>query len=349
MRLTPTLTIATALTLLLTLAGHAQTRGDAMGSRPVRQVGMPSSDVASVKNDSLFRRAERLVRDGHGETGRALVDTLLAGTQPGTPEHGQALYWRASLAADAAQAERGYRRVIVEYPATRWAGNALLNLAQLELARGDQEQSLVHLRRFEREYPSHDSRARAAFWLARLYFDRKNEPRGCAALATARVASSPEDIELRNQIDYYGQRCIGVDTALVALPRPAVAASSTAATPVAPTPVTTTSRTADPSRSSSGVPSSQRNLPAADSTPREQIGKRGHGGYTVQVAAFGTRAGAEALVERLKARGYPARLASSASPFRVRLGQYDTRADAAAAQRALKAKGIDGFVIETEQ
>jgi TolA-binding protein len=296
-------------------AAHAQAPGeDSARSRAVRQTGAPSTAATPSVEDSLFRRAERLVREGRGEAGRALVDTLLAGTRPGSAQHAQALYWRASLAGDAAEAERGYRRVIVEYPATRWAGDALLNLAQLELARGDQEQALVHLYRFEREYPSHESRARASFWLARLHFDKKNDPRGCAALATARVAASPEDVELRNQIDYYAQRCIGVDTA---------------AAPAPP-------RVADRD--------SQRVAPASDGAVREQVG-----GYTVQVAAYDTRPAAEALIERLKARGYTARLASSARPFRVRVGRYDTRADALAAQQRLKAKGIEGFVTEMEK
>jgi glycine dehydrogenase subunit 1 len=75
----------------------------------------------------------------------------------------------------------------------------------------------------------------------------------------------------------------------------------------------------------------------------------GIGGYTVQVAAYDTRAAAEALIERLKTRGYTARLASTTRPFRVRIGRYDTRADAIAAQQRLKAKGLDGFVTEMEK
>jgi hypothetical protein len=243
-------------------------------------------------------------------------------------QHAQALYWRASLARDAAEAERGYRRVIVEYPATRWAGDALLNLGQLELARGDQEQALVHLYRFEREHPGHESRGRASFWLAQLHFDKKNEPRGCAALATARVAASPDDVELRNQIDYYAQRCIGVDTA-TAPARPVAAATAPANT-----------ATSAPARDSHHV------APASDSIARGQLGA---GAYTVQVAAYDARPAAEALIERLKARGYTARLASSARPFRVRIGRYDSRAEAVAAQERLKAKGIEGFVTEMEK
>lgn len=355
MHILSTLAITAApFSILLTLgaAAHAQTPGeDSARLHTVRQTGAPSTASAPSVNDSLFRRAEQLVREGHGETGRALVDTLLARTRPGSAQHAQALYWRASLASDAAEAERGYRRVIVEYPATRWAGDALLNLAQLELARGDQERALVHLYRFEREHPTHESRARASFWLARLHFDKKNEPRGCAALATARVAASPEDVELRNQIDYYGQRCLGVDTA--AAPAHPVAAATAPANMPGSTPPSTPAHTPVTSSVSTSAPlpsaaerDSQRVAPASDSAAATQLGV---GGYTVQVAAYDTRPAAEALIERLKGRGYTARLASNARPFRVRIGRYDSRADAVAAQQRLKAKGMEGFVTEMEK
>lgn len=353
MRIISTLVITAAPVFMLTAATHAQSPGeDSARSRTVRQTGAPSSAPVPAGNDSLFRRAEQLVREGRVEAGRGLVDTLLAATRPGSLQHAQALYWHASLAGDAAEAERGYRRVIVEYAATRWAGDALLNLAQLELARGDQEQALVHLYRFEREHPMHESRARANFWLARLHFDKKNEPRGCAALATARIAASPEDIELRNQIDYYAQRCIGVDT--VAAPARPVTVAVAPANPRASTSVPVTSPATYP------VPAPQPRAAERDSQPiasqpvasvsdTAAPGQLGTGGYTVQVAAYDSRPAAEALIERLKARGYTARLASSVRPFRVRIGRYDSRVDATAAQQRLKVKGIEGFVTEMEK
>jgi cell division septation protein DedD len=199
-------------------------------------------------------------------------------------------------------------------------------------------QALAHLQRFEREYPGHESRSRASLWLARLLFDRKNEPGACAALATARAAASPEDIELRNQIDYYGQRCMGVDTAGAAPPTPV---------PTAPATPTAAPRSALPSsQSSQPMHDGRRDTSARNSVaPEETAGS----GYTVQVAAYDTRAAAEELIQRLRARDYAARLASSARPFRVRVGRYDTRADAVAAQQRLKEKGIEGFVTKMER
>lgn len=348
MRIISTLVIAATPAIILTAATHAQSPSeDSTRSRFVQQAGTPSAAPIPSANDSLFRRAEQLVREGRGEAGRALVDTLLVATRPGSLQHAQALYWRASLASDAAEAERGYRRVIVEYAAIRWAGDALLNLAQLELARGDQEQALVHLYRFEREHPTHESRARANFWLARLHFDKKNEPRGCAALATARVTASPEDVELRNQIDHLAQRCIGVDTAAAPARPVAVAAALTnppTSTPAPASPPPTRPGTApQPQATERDL---QRVVPSSDSVAHGQLGV---GGFTVQVAAYVARPAAEALIERLKARGYTARLASSERPFRVRIGRYDSRADAVAAQQRLKRKGIEGFVTEMER
>ena len=344
-----TLPVIVLLPLLPTLAAVAQAPADDTArSRAIRQAGAPSAGAAAA-NDSLYRRAERMVREGRGEAGRALVDTLLAGTRPGSLHYAQALYWRASLTASAAEAERGYRRVIVEYPVTRFAGDALLNLAQLEMARGDQEEALMHLHRFAREHPGHESRARANLWLARLHFDRKNEARGCAALATAQVAASPEDVELRNQIEYYGQRCIGVDTTVASSPPDAPARRDTARRAPSATPgATAIAPQAPPPRDTAAPPErpAPRETPAGDSAAPARAAA---GGYTVQVAAYDTRAAAEALIERLKARGYAARLASTVRPFRVRIGRYDTRADAVAAQQRLKTKGLDGFVTEMEK
>ena len=365
MRFVSTVVIVASVSFFaIVTAGHAQAPSDdSARSRAVQQAGTPST----TGNDALFRRAEQMVREGRGEAGRALVDSVITKARAGSAQHGQALYWRASLAADAAEAERGYRRVILEYPATPWAGDALVNLAQLEMVRGDQEQALMHLHRFEREYSSHESRGRASLWLARLYFDRKNERRGCALLATARLAASPDDVELRNQIDYYAQRCIGVDTATAAprqkaatvapeatpptntsAPAPAAASAVTPATSTpspttAPTPGTPIDPPASSERATRGL---QPEAPATDSTARVQPGV---GGYTVQVAAYDTRTAAEGLIAKLKVRGYTARLATTVRPFRVRIGRYDTRADAVAAQQRLKAKGIDGFVTEMEK
>ncbi|HUF30846.1 MAG TPA: hypothetical protein VMM77_09255 [Gemmatimonadaceae bacterium] len=64
-------------------------------------------------NDSVFARAQRLVAEGRGEEGRALVERTLASASAGSAEYAAALYWRGVMAPTAAEAERDLRRVIV--------------------------------------------------------------------------------------------------------------------------------------------------------------------------------------------------------------------------------------------
>jgi cell division septation protein DedD len=68
--------------------------------------------------------------------------------------------------------------------------------------------------------------------------------------------------------------------------------------------------------------------------------------YMVQVAAYQTRAQAEALVASLKKEGYIAHIDGKAAPFRVRIGHFTTRQQAVSFLAKLKAREIDGFVTE---
>jgi cell division septation protein DedD len=67
----------------------------------------------------------------------------------------------------------------------------------------------------------------------------------------------------------------------------------------------------------------------------------------VQAAALSTVAEANAIVARLRARGYDARVDGTAAPFRVRFGMFPTRAAAAAALERYKAREkADAFLVE---
>jgi tetratricopeptide (TPR) repeat protein len=165
------------------------------------------------------------VSDGNGVAGRALIDSVIAKTPPTSQLYPQALFWRATLASNAADAESDYKHIVVDYPLAPQAEDALLRLAQLELARGDRDGALNHLQRIPRDYPRSKSLARASYWTARVLFEKNDIPNACAANANALAQADVSEIELRNQIQYQGQRC------------PATAAVAT--TTAAPTPTTT--------------------------------------------------------------------------------------------------------------
>jgi len=152
--------------------------------------------------------------------------------------------------------------------------------------------------------------------LVRLAFDQNEPQHACVALRRALQDVPATEVELHNQLDYFSPRCVNVD--------------STRA-------VGTASRDSA-RRDSTAAPTVRR-----DTTPATRASKAR---YTLQVAAYGSKADADALAKRLKARGIDVRVAGTARMFRVRIGRYETRAAAAAAARELKAKKIDAFVTE---
>src|SRR6185503_16343208 len=188
-----------------------------------------TAQVATRATDPVFVRAQAMVSDGNGAAGRALIDSVIKATPPMAPLYPQALFWRASLASNAADAESDYKHIVVDYPLAPQAADALLRLAQLELARGDRDGALAHLQRIPRDYPRSKSLARASYWTARVLFEKNDIPHACAANESALSQTDSTEIELRNQIQYQGQRC----------PPPAsvAAASSPAASASAPSPV----------------------------------------------------------------------------------------------------------------
>lgn len=311
------------------------------------------------RRDTLYVRAQRLVNEGKGDQGRAIVDSLLKVTTPGTAAHAEGLFWRASLATTSAEAERDYRQITVDFPLSPRSQDALLRLAQLELQRGDRALALAHLQRLVRENATGTVRARAAYWMARVYFEMNDVPRACAAVADSRATILPGDIELRNQVDYIGQRCPLASTA--AVKQPAVVASAPLP-PVRDTAVvrdtvvsrdtTTTAVDTSPPAAVTSTPSAPTSATVSAPTPtppaKKPVPSAEVQRFSVQVAAYGTAPEAQRLVKKYRANGYDARVSGTVAPFRVRIGRFTTRAEAVALAKILKEKSGAAFVVLAE-
>src|SRR6476661_15268 len=204
--------------------------------------------------DPVFVRAQTMVSDGNGAAGRALVGSVLKATPPYAPLYPQALFWRASLAASAADAESDYKHIVVDYPLAPQAPDALLRLAQLELARGDREGALAHLQRIPRDYPRSKSLARASYWTARVLFEKNDLPNACAANASALAQTDTTEVELRNQIQYQGQRC------------PSAAVAATSAPPVNNTPPSSPTTVTNPAPATNTAPATTATTPATSAS-----------------------------------------------------------------------------------
>jgi tetratricopeptide (TPR) repeat protein len=255
-----------------------------------------------------------MVAEGDGVAGRAIVDSALAVIPVSSPRYAEGLFWRASIALVALDAERDYRRIAVEYTLSPRVPDALIRLAQLELARGDRMLAAGHLERLLREYPPPPSRATAWYWLARVGFEDSDLSRACIALDSARALAPAANAELANQIRYESGRCL-TGAASRQTPRP--------------------------------------EAPASETVPVRSSGVVKHGAsptamYTVQVGAYPTRAAAERLRARLATEGFTARIIPGTKIFRVRVGRFPARSDAERAAARLKAARLDAWIIDAE-
>jgi cell division protein FtsN len=301
----------------------------------------------------------------------------------------EALFWRASLASNAADAESDYKHIVVDYPLAPQAEDALLRLAQLELARGDKEGALIHLQKIPRDYPRSRSLARASYWTARVLFEKNDIPKACAANASALAQAGEAEIELRNQIQYQGQRCPLPAATVAVAPIPSASApagSSGTTTTASSTPTSGTAPAASPpateqvavsdSVTASAAITAKTTPPvqrpsapteARDTKPsivdpakspanatekapaKPEVSVPPSSGYSVQVAAYGRKSDADKLVSILTKRGYQARVDGSVAPFRVRIGRYATNREAEAALVKIRPNYKDAFVARAPE
>lgn len=294
--------------------------------------------------DSTVIRARRLASDGNAAAGRALLDSAMAASKEGSPEYVNALFGRAMIAGSGDEARRDYLRIAVDYSSSPRAEDALLRLAQMELARGDRTAAKRFLERLALEHPAGPSRAQGAYWMGRVLIDEGALLPACASLSEAKARVEPSDVELANQITYYSQPCAAAQRAaqhaadsvradsIDKVMRAAKADSIARADSVAK---------AEAAKKKSLKPE------AGGRKPKTPEPAKGYG-WSAQVAAYDAPDDARRLAKRLTDRGYEARMTNE-KPYRVRIGRYAKRDEAVALVQKLKDAKITAFVVEAEK
>ncbi|HXF95855.1 MAG TPA: SPOR domain-containing protein [Gemmatimonadales bacterium] len=178
--------------------------------RAVLAVGSLAALVASAalgaQSDPRLLEAIRLAQGGRQDSARAVVSRLLATLAPTDSVYPEALYAAGILGQDARTITTHLQRVVVEYGQSPWADDALLRLAQFHFAQNDPASTVQSAERLRRDYPDSPLRPRAAFWGARAYFALRDEASGCALIRET-IAGAGDDVELRNQAEFYAARC----------------------------------------------------------------------------------------------------------------------------------------------
>ncbi|QJR36885.1 tetratricopeptide repeat protein [Gemmatimonas groenlandica] len=290
----------------------------AVGCAALLSIAPTASAQVTPAVERTTARARAMLDGGEGTAARTLLDSLVGAVPVGTLDLAEALYWRAVLAERVGEAERDWKRLVIDVPLSPRAPDALVRLGELDMLRGHPADARVYFTRLLRDFPSGAYRAKGLLWLTRSYFEERNMADGCGALDSLRGEQIP-DGELRLQSDELQRRCIGGRLNIPASSAPAASKSAEKAV----------------QKPTERPPEAPAEKPAA-----------GAGRYSVQLAAYDTRAEASDAVKRFAKRDIDARIDGEQKPFRVRTGYYVMRADAINALNKLKKLGFDGFVAE---
>lgn len=124
--------------------------------------------LAAPAAGQTLDQVDALMRDGRMEAAReALLEWQAGAARPSRDDRQRALWYRAVLTVDPAQAEPTLRRLALEYPGGSFTDQALYRLGLAARLRGQPEVAAGHFRTLVRDYPNSPVHARARDWLRR--------------------------------------------------------------------------------------------------------------------------------------------------------------------------------------
>lgn len=243
---------------------------------------------------------------------------------PGS-DRARALVLRARLQPEPAAAEADYLAVILGYPTSDQAPEALLRLGQGLLATGQAARAAGYLRRLAADYPGRPQHTLGMLWLARAETAARNPRAACAAAREGLADAGPQpDLAAMLRLE---------EAASCAIGGPAAGQAGQIA-PARETPAPAGGSPPPPAR-------------ATPEPPASGVAGEPAGSWAVQTGAFRYRDGADALQARLEAAGYDARavLVPNSTLLRIRVGRFATAGEAAALRDRLRAAGFDAVVV----
>lgn len=265
-------------------------------------------------------RADSLVTAGDYDAARSILERWWSARDqfdvPGS-DMARALMLRAQLAPDPETAEPDYLAVVIGYPTSSHAPQALLRLGQGLLAEGDATRAAAYLERLVADYPGRPERLPGLLWLARANNAASRPGQACSAARLGIRDARDPDMRAMLEVEAAASCAVGTE-----------------AQPPQQPPETTPERT--PVRQ----PTQQ---------PRQENGpdQNASGNISVQTGAFRYRESADNLIEQLREAGHQPRLVRvpDSALLRVRIGRFASDEGARALIDQLRDQGFDAVLV----
>jgi outer membrane biosynthesis protein TonB len=286
-------------------------------------------------------------------------------------DRARALYLRGVLSSDAKDAEDAFLAVVLTYPSSAAAPDALLRLGQGLLTAGDSRRALAYLERLRSDYPGSPQRETGLLWLARAQLAAGA---ATAACATARDgAASASTAHLRTLIELERDRaCADAPPTLAQQTVPPPAAQQTprqqppAQQPPVQQPPAQQPPAQQPPVQQPPVQQSPVQQPPVQHPPVQQPPVQQPeiapaptqsrppvlvGDYAVQTGAYREVRTAQVIADQMRAYGFVVRvvLVDDSPLQRVRFGAFATSAEAAAAAQVIRNAGFATVIVNDVQ
>ena len=174
---------------------------------PMQRVLSQTPDsITSARAEDVMARVRRLTTNDVASA-RQLADSLVRVLPSTAAAMPAALFAKASIAPSAADAERGYERIVNDYRFAPQVPDALMRLALLESARNNRTGALRHLDRLLRDHSDAPVRSRASLMAGRMRMDANDPARACELLAAAYASAGPTERDVREQAATVGATC----------------------------------------------------------------------------------------------------------------------------------------------
>lgn len=261
-------------------------------------------------------RADSLVIAGDYDGARSILERWWSARDefdvPGS-DMARALMLRAQLAPDPETAEPDYLAVVIGYPTSPYAPQALLRLGQGLLADGDATRAAAYLERLVADYPGRPERLPALLWLARANNAARRPGPACSAARRGIQDARDPDMRAMLEVEAAASCAVGADAQ-----QPEQPAERTPARPPTQRP---------------------QEEPAAAQAPS--------GNISVQAGAFRYRESADRLMEQLREAGHEPRLVRvpNSGLLRVRVGRFASDEEARLLIDRLHEQGFDAVLV----
>jgi hypothetical protein len=156
--------VAAAFVIVLVCVSHGAAHGQAQDLTLDRIQNL----IATGRFTEARNTLERWERD-HGDPR----------SSAGPGDRARALYLRGVLSSDVREAQDAYVGVVLSYPSSAAAPDALLRLGQGLLTAGDANRALAYLERLRSDYPGAPARETGLLWLARAQLASGLGPAAC--------------------------------------------------------------------------------------------------------------------------------------------------------------------------